>query len=562
MTTLLSTVKGKLYAVCIVTGLAFVLIAGIALWSRSAVDTAIDQSQEMNEAAKHISEMRLALSNLVLAAMDSIIDRGEGRIQPERVAIMADSIKTLENGLPAAALVGTAAGMPDAVKVIEAGTAALDKGIRGDLTRLIESHADEAEFSKIDDIIDGAGEDLGQTLDKLGISASDQLNARLDAANSAASTGLLTQVVLALGTALLVLPLIGWIALSVASKLRRLMVAMLRLAEDDFSVDIPEVRAADEIGEMARTVEHFKARGIEAQDLGRQRDSDRQVGERRQKAIDDLIAAFRKDVVALTDGVEADVAAMQQTATVLSKASEDMTDRSGVATMSSSTAATNVQQVAAAAEELAGSVGEISRQVDMANTMVGRAAERAKTANQEIAVLAEGAERIGQVVTLIQTIAEQTNLLALNATIEAARAGEMGKGFAVVAQEVKQLASQTAKATGEIAAQISGIQSATTATVAAIGEIAETMNDADTYTSAIAAAVEEQGAATDEISRNAQAAAAGTSQVASALEAVTGSIRSAVESADGVGRVSTALDERSRRLGETIDAFLERVAAA
>jgi methyl-accepting chemotaxis protein len=559
---LLSTVKGKLYAVCIVTGLAFVLIAGIALWSRSAVDTAIDQSQEMNEAAKHISEMRLALSNLVLAAMDSIIDRGEGRIQPERAAIMADSIKTLEGGVSAAALVGAEAGLPDAVKIIEAGTAALDKGIRGDLVRLIESHADEAEFSKIDDVIDGAGEDLGQILDKLAASASDQLNARLDAANSAASAGLLTQVVLALGTMLLVLPLIGWIALSIASKLRRLMDAMLRLAEDDFSVEIPEVRAADEIGEMARTVEHFKARGIEAQDLGRQRDSDRKVGERRQKAIDDLIAAFRKDVVALTDGVEADVAAMQQTATVLSKASEDMTDRSGVATMSSSTAATNVQQVAAAAEELAGSVGEISRQVDMANTMVGRAAERAKTANREIAVLAEGAERIGQVVTLIQTIAEQTNLLALNATIEAARAGEMGKGFAVVASEVKQLASQTARATGEIAAQISGIQSATTATVAAIGEIAETMNDANTYTSAIAAAVEEQGAATDEISRNAQAAAAGTSQVASALEAVTGSIRSAVESADGVGRVSTALDERSRRLGETIDAFLERVAAA
>lgn len=562
MLSALSTVKGKLFGLCVIAGLAFLVISAIALWSRAAVHAAIDQSQQMSQASSTLADMRLARAELVLAAMDSIVDRKSGAIGSERLGIIADSVDKLTAGLDAAKIIGVEVGMDDVAEEIRAEIAVLDKAAREDLKQLVESHAADADFDKIDDAIDGAGTQLALTLNRLALGAKASMSVRLDAANAAASTGLLTQALLSIGTGLLVLPLIAWIAATIAGRLSRLMQAMRRLADDDFEVEVPATQSHDEIGAMARAVEHFKSRGIEARALSAQQAHDREAGERRQAAIEALIAAFRKDVVVMSDGVESDVESMKETAAVLEAASHEMTDRSGDASVSSSTASTNVQQVAAAAEELAGSIGEITRQVAMANTMVGRASDRAKTANKEIAALAEGADRIGQVVTLIQTIAEQTNLLALNATIEAARAGEAGKGFAVVASEVKQLASQTAKATGEISAQISSIQAATKATVQAIGEIAETMSDADIYTSAIAAAVEEQGAATGEISRNAQEAAAGTSKVVGVLETVAGSIRSAVESAKDVGRVSHGLDDRSKKLSETIDAFLDRVAAA
>src|SRR5262249_6109079 len=156
-------------------------------------------------------------------------------------------------------------------------------------------------------------------------------------------------------------------------------------------------------------------------------------------------------------------------------------------------ASTNVQTVASAAEELSASIAEISRQVSQAAKVAGDAVSRATATNQSVAALAEGAQKIGDVVKLINDIAGQTNLLALNATIEAARAGEAGKGFAVVASEVKSLANQTAKATDEIAAQIQGIQASTKDAVTAIREIAGVIGQVSEISTTIAAAVEEQG---------------------------------------------------------------------
>ena len=176
-------------------------------------------------------------------------------------------------------------------------------------------------------------------------------------------------------------------------------------------------------------------------------------------------------------------------------------------------ASTNVQSVASATEEMASSVNEISRQVQESARMAGDAVGQARTTNDRVGELSKAAARIGDVVELINTIAGQTNLLALNATIEAARAGEAGRGFAVVASEVKALAEQTAKATGEIGQQITGIQAATQDSVDAIREISGTIERLSEISSAIAAAVEEQGAATQEISRNVQQAAHGTQQV-------------------------------------------------
>jgi methyl-accepting chemotaxis protein len=221
-----------------------------------------------------------------------------------------------------------------------------------------------------------------------------------------------------------------------------------------------------------------------------------------------------------------------------------------------------VHSVAAASEELASSVSEISRQVGTSARIAGEAVEQARKTDARISQLSQAAARIGDVVDLIQTIAGQTNLLALNATIEAARAGAAGKGFAVVAAEVKTLAEQTAKATGEISQQIADIQSATEDSVTAIKEIGATIGRISEISSVIAAAVEEQGAATQEISRNVQRAADGTSQVAASISDVQ---RGASETGGASSQVLSAaqsLSNESNRLKREVAKFMDSVRAA
>ena len=225
-------------------------------------------------------------------------------------------------------------------------------------------------------------------------------------------------------------------------------------------------------------------------------------------------------------------------------------------------ASTNVQSVASATEEMASSVNEISRQVQESARMASEAVDQARKTNDRVGELSKAAARIGDVVELINTIAGQTNLLALNATIEAARAGEAGRGFAVVASEVKALAEQTAKATGEIGQQITGIQAATQESVNAIKEISGTIERLSEISSTIAAAVEEQGAATQEISRNVQQAAQGTQQVSSNITDVQ---RGASETGSASSQVLSAAQSLSgdcNRLKLEVGKFLNTVRAA
>jgi methyl-accepting chemotaxis protein len=194
--------------------------------------------------------------------------------------------------------------------------------------------------------------------------------------------------------------------------------------------------------------------------------------------------------------------------------------------------------------------------------MANDAVSQARSTTERVSELSKAATRIGDVVELINTIAGQTNLLALNATIEAARAGEAGRGFAVVASEVKALAEQTAKATGEIGQQITGIQAATHESVSAIKEISGTIEKLSEISSTIASAVEEQGAATQEISRNVQQAAQGTQQVSSNITDVQ---RGATETGSASSQVLSAaksLSGDSGRLRTEVSKFLTSVRAA
>ena len=282
--------------------------------------------------------------------------------------------------------------------------------------------------------------------------------------------------------------------------------------------------------------------------------------ETRRAATDEAITWFRESVEGVLKTVADGVAAMQTMARALAATSNESTAQTEGAVRTSNDALSSAEIAAMAADELSKSIAEINRQLVRASDVVGSAATEAQSTNSDINELAEAAQKIGDVVKLIQSVAGQTNLLALNATIEAARAGAAGKGFAVVASEVKALAVQTAKATDDIASQIAAVQDSTRSAVTAIGSIAGRMQEISQFTAAIAAAAEQQNAATKEISGSVAAAAAGTKSVVAVLGRVSGSIGDMHKTADTVLAASQAVERAADSLRGSVDGFLRRVA--
>lgn len=282
--------------------------------------------------------------------------------------------------------------------------------------------------------------------------------------------------------------------------------------------------------------------------------------EERRSAVDAAIAVFRPRVETMLKSVSEHAEAMRSTASSLFAASGRTSQRADGAVDTSNEASMNVEIAAGAAEELSATIAEISRQLSQTNTIVSTAASEADAANEQIGSLAQSAQKIGDVVRLIQDVAGQTNLLALNATIEAARAGEAGRGFAVVASEVKSLAVQTGKATEEISGQIAAVQTSTGAAVEAIGRIAQRMKEISAYTSAAAASVHQQQAATGEISQNVMSAAQSTKEIVNVLGDVTGAATEARGSAQTVLAASQAVAAAAANLRDEVEGFLQKVA--
>jgi methyl-accepting chemotaxis protein len=302
------------------------------------------------------------------------------------------------------------------------------------------------------------------------------------------------------------------------------------------------------------------------EDITERRDAERerasmQEQQQRRAAIEQAIAAFRRRVEDHLSTVADGAMAMRSTATTLLTSSSETSQRAEGAVSTSNESSTNVDTAAVAADELASSIEEISRQLAKTTTIVRSAVEEAQGTNAQIAALSQAAQKIGDVVKLIRTIAGQTNLLALNATIEAARAGGAGKGFAVVASEVKSLAVQTAKATEDISKLIGAVQTSTGGAVEAIGRIAGRMQEIDNYATAVSAAVHEQSAATSEISQNVASAADGAKLVVSVLGDVTGAAAETRQSAESVLSASQAVETAAAELRREVEGFLARVAA-
>ena len=283
--------------------------------------------------------------------------------------------------------------------------------------------------------------------------------------------------------------------------------------------------------------------------------------QRRRGAIDAVIAVFRTKIETLLKTFGDSAAAMKSTAVTLSAASNHTSQCATSAVEASNDASTGVKTAACATDELSSSIAEIARQIAQTNDVVHKAVDEAQSTNGEMTTLAESAQKIGDIVKLIQTIAGQTNLLALNATIEAARAGESGRGFAVVASEVKSLAVQTAKATEAIAGQILAVQGSTASAVESIRRITQRMQEIQHYASGVAASIEQQNAATSNISSNVASAAQATQTMAEVLSDVAGAATQTHMSAEVVHDTSQSVQAAVADLRRHIEAFLAGVAA-
>ncbi len=383
-----------------------------------------------------------------------------------------------------------------------------------------------------------------------------------DTLSTMASTGSLI-LYLSVGGLLAGVVLAWLIGRGISGPVVRMCVAMRALARGDKTVEIPCVGRKDEIGQMADTVVVFKSNMVEADRLRTETEQHKaEVETARKTGMLQLADNFEAGIKGVVNSVASQATEMQSSAEAMTHTAEQATHQATAVAASVEEASANVQTVASSAEELSTSVLEIGRQVEQSSKIAGQAVIEADKTNATVEGLNKTAQRIGEVVQLIETIASQTNLLALNATIEAARAGDAGKGFAVVASEVKSLASQTAKATEEIRAQIGDIQGATGQTVEAIRSIGATIRQMSEIATSIASAVEEQGAATREIATNVHQAAQGTNDIATNIEGVS---RAASDTGAAAAQVLSAageLSKQSETLRHDVDDFLATVRAA
>ncbi|UKJ74165.1 methyl-accepting chemotaxis protein [Azospirillum brasilense] len=382
------------------------------------------------------------------------------------------------------------------------------------------------------------------------------VNASVDATTQAFVASAIVALLITVGVAL-------FIGFNIVRPVVRLTTVMERLAQGRLEDEVPAAERGDEIGQMARTVRVFKENALRVQEMAREQEAMRaRAMEEQRRAMNSLAADLEASVKAMMGEVVRSATSMRGEANVMLENARQTSHHSDSVAHAVQEATSEVESVAAGAEQLRASIDEITRSITQSTQLARGAVDEAGRTDSIVQGLSEASRKIEEVVGLINNIAGQTNLLALNATIEAARAGEAGKGFAVVAQEVKSLANQTAKATDEIGAEIAAVQAATTAAVNAIRAIVNTIRQVDESLSTVAAAVEEQDAATRDISERSQRAATDTVAVLQEMRLVQ---QAAETTGHSAGAVQTTTEELSRsfnRLDNEIEAFITRITAA
>jgi methyl-accepting chemotaxis protein len=347
----------------------------------------------------------------------------------------------------------------------------------------------------------------------------------------------------------------------IANPIGQITAQMDRLGKGDTDIAV-DVTGKDEVADMGRSLIVFRDNLVAQRELEAQAARQQQVQLERAQRVAAITDEFQASVSKVLDTTSKSVVALETTAQDLTRISATAQELSVAAAAGSNEASSNVQTVAAATEELTASIKEISRQIARSSESANRTADLAASSEVRVRELSEVAVRIGDVVKLINSIASQTNLLALNATIEAARAGDAGKGFAVVANEVKALASQTAKATDEIGAQVTAIQEKTGGVVTAMADIGVAIRGISEMTATVASAVEEQTAATQEIGRNVEQAAQGVEETNKAITGVRSAAEETGTASGGVQQASGDVAAQADALAKRVTLFLEAVRAA
>ncbi|WP_316171781.1 methyl-accepting chemotaxis protein [Bradyrhizobium sp. SZCCHNRI1058] len=372
---------------------------------------------------------------------------------------------------------------------------------------------------------------------------------------------------LAIGMTLAGLVLIALAGLLIARSISRPIVqmtsAMRELADGNLDVRVPADWRKDEVGQMARAVSIFRDNAVRMRDLQAEQEKAqaRAEGDRRRMLME-VADGFEASVRGVVDAVSAAAIEMEATARSMSVTIDQSKQQALTVSQACGSASDNVNTVASAAEELSSSMNEISKTLERASSVVRKAADEGQQSNDKVQRLNIAASKIGEVVALITQIASQTNLLALNATIEAARAGESGRGFAVVASEVKTLATQTAKATEEIGAQIAAVQAETAAAVQSIGMICTTIQEVDEISTIIASSIAQQDAATREIAGNVNVVAGKTQDVTRNIAGVTSGVVQTGHAANEVLSAAGELAQQSTRLRSEVNQFLAHIRAA
>ncbi len=411
-----------------------------------------------------------------------------------------------------------------------------------------------------------SADDQYQALDKSLRALMQEQKADTDAAASdgiaASGATLRHSLMLLIGALMLAAAVTATVSRLIARPIIGMTQAMRGLADGQLDIDLPGVGRGDEIGDMASAVAVFRENMIKAERLDAEQRTEHEARQQRSTRVETLVRTFETKLTDLAGMLGGASRQLETTARSMSATANEAGQQAEVVTSASDQVNHGVQSIAGTAEELAASIGEISRQVAQSGQITERAVQDAKRTDATVRTLVASTQKIGQVVDLITSIAGQTNLLALNATIEAARAGEAGKGFAVVASEVKNLAQQTAKATEEIAAQVAEVQGSTGEVADAIRKISATIEEVSSIAAAIGAAVEEQGAATAEIARNVQEAAANTRQVAGNMAHVNRAAGDTGSAARQVLVAAGALSKQAEQISVELNSFTSEMRAA